>query len=103
MQYMSQILYHMSIFHLDKNGFLPCPFPQSLLVSTHITKAEELCLGVGKDETDDWRTSNYILDSNDLQETNDSQRKRAASEISSASNTSVRDQPLVLKARWMDG
>ena len=67
------LLYHMSIFHLDKNGFLPHPFPRPLLVSTHISKAEDLCLGIGKDETDDWRMSNFIPDNNDLQEINDSQ------------------------------
>ena len=57
------LLYHMSIFHLDENGLLPHPFPRSLLVSTHITKAEELCLGVAEDETDDWRMSNLIPNS----------------------------------------
>ena len=101
----------LSTFHLDENGLLPHPFPRSLLVSTHITKAEELYLGVGEDETDDWRKSNLIPDSNDLQEVNDSesekeldsQRKRAASEVSSASNTSVRNQPPALKVRRTDG
>ena len=50
-----------------------------------------------------------IPDSNDLQqveEANDSiesQRKRAASEVSTTSNTSVRDQPPVPKMRRMDG
>ena len=110
------LLYHMTMFHLDENGFLPHPFPRSLLVSTHITKAEELYLGVGEDETDDWRKSNLIPDSNDLQEfeVNDSdsespaeelesQRKRAASEVSSSSNTSVRDQPSAPKVRRTDG
>ena len=70
------------MFHLDENGFLPHPFPRSLLVSTHITKAEELYLGVGEEETDDWRKSDLIPDSNDLQDVNEeleSQRKRAAS------------------------
>ena len=99
----------MSIFHLDENGFLPRPFPQSLLVSTHITKAEELYLGVGEDEIDDWRESNMIPNSNDLQleleenkDSEDSQRKRAASEVSSTSNTSVRGRPPALKVRRTD-
>ena len=60
----------MSTFHLDEYSFLPHPFPQSLLMSTHITKAEELYLGVGENETDDWRKSNLIPDSNNLQEVN---------------------------------
>jgi hypothetical protein len=78
-------------------------------VSTHITKAEELCLGVGEDETDDWRESNMIPDSNDLQaneedsSSQESQRKRAASEVSSTSNTSVRGQPPASKVRRIDG
>ena len=47
---------------------------------THITKAEELYLGVGEDETDDQRKSNLIFDSNDLQEVNEdleSQQKKS--------------------------
>jgi hypothetical protein len=102
------LLYHMSMFHLDENGFLPHPFPRSLLVSTHITKAEELYLGVGEDETDDWRKNNLIPDSNDFQEANnseeerESQRKRAASEVSSSSNTSIRNQPPAPKVRRTD-
>ena len=63
----NNLLYHMSIFHLDENGFPPCPFPQSFLVSTHITKVEELYLGVGEDETDDWRERNMIPDMDNLQ------------------------------------
>ena len=35
-------------------------------VSTHITEAEEMYLGVGEDETDDWRKSNLIPDSNEI-------------------------------------
>ena len=102
------LLYHMSMFHLDENGFLPHPFPRTLLVSTHITKAEELYLGVGEDETDDWRKSNLIPDSNDLQEGNnseepESQRKRAASEVSNTSNMSVRNRPPAQKVRRIDG
>ena len=101
----------MSMFHLDENGLLPHPFPRSLLVSTHITKAEELYLGVGEDETDDWRKSNVIPDSNDLQEFEvydnseeelESQRKRAASEVSSTSNISVGNQPPAPKVRRID-
>ena len=97
------------MFHLDENGFLPHPFPQSLLVSTHITKAEELYLGVSEDGTDDWRKSNLIPDSNDFQEGNadleelESQRKRAASEVSSTSNMSIRNQPPPSKVRQTDG
>lgn len=105
------LLYHMSMFHLDENGFLPHPFPQSLLVSTHITKAEELHLGVGEDETDDCRKSNLIPNSSDFREANnsspeeelESQRKRAASEVSSTSNNSIRNQPPALKVRRTDG
>ena len=104
------LLYHMSIFHLDEKNFLPHPFPRSLLVSTHITKAEEMYLGVGEDETDDWRKSNLIPDSNDLQEMNNSedselecQRKRAASEVLSTSNTSVSNRPPAPKVRRTDG
>jgi hypothetical protein len=107
------LLYHMSIFHLDENGFLPRPFPQSLLVSTHITKVEELNLGVGEDETNDWRESNMIpntdnLQANDIEELESQfegsqlERKRAASEVSSTSNTSVRGQPPALKVRRTD-
>ena len=105
------LLYHMSMFHLDENGLLPHPFPRSLLVSTHITKAEELYLGVGEDETDDWWKSNVIPDSNDLQEFEvydnseeelESQRKRAASEVSSTSNISVGNQPPAPKVRRID-
>ena len=35
-------------------------------MATVTTKAEELCLGVGEDETDSWRKNNLIPDSNDL-------------------------------------
>ena len=109
------LLYHMSIFHLDENGFLPRPFPQSLLVSTHITKVEELYLGVGEDETNDWRERNMIPDTDNLQANDEEsgsqfeaspsqlERKRAASEVSSTSNTSVRRQPPALKVRPTDG
>jgi hypothetical protein len=67
-------------------------------------------LGVGEDETDDWRESNMIPDSNDLQsneeDSQESQRKKAASEVSSTSNTSVRGQPPgapAPKVRRIDG
>ena len=53
--------------------------------------------------------SNMIPNSSDLQENNlkdsedsDPQRKRAASEVSSTSNTSVRDRPPALKFRQTD-
>ena len=99
------LLYHMSMFHFDENGFLPHPFPQSLLMSTHITKAE-LYFGVGEDETDNWRKSNLIPDSNDLQEVNEeleSQRKRAASEVSSTSSTETHQSETSLQCQKLDG
>ena len=94
----------MSIFHLDENG---APSSISSIFSDvySYNKSRGVVLGSWRGRTDDWRMSNLILDSNDLQElvANDSQRKRATSDVLSASNTSVGDQPPAPKVRRTDG
>ena len=94
----------MSMFHLDKNGFLPHPFPRSLLVSTHITKAEELYLGVGEEEVMiGGRATWFLIVAISKKWTRSlNLNEKEPRQVSSTSNTSVRDQPPVPKIRRTD-
>ena len=48
------LLYHMTAHHLQADGSFP-PFPRQLIVRSHITKAEEVALGIGAVQTSNWR------------------------------------------------
>jgi hypothetical protein len=98
---------HMVEKHLTDGGLLP-PCPPELIVSAHISKAEEQWMGVDNEKTKEYRKLNEhfgVRDSDDLIfEERDTvifeQRKRAASSVSQLSNSSQQPSPTKRGRRW---
>jgi hypothetical protein len=91
---------HMAEKHLTESGHLP-PCPPELIVSAHISKAEEQWMGVDSEKTKHYREVNEhfgVRNSDDhvFNEHQDTfeQRKRAASSVSQLSNSSRQRSPM---------
>lgn len=58
---------HLLIQHLGDEENLP-DLPPSLVLDMHISKAEELAMGIATEWTDKWREENAIPDSDGIEE-----------------------------------
>lgn len=86
-------IHHITSNHLTDAGELP-PFPPELRISCHISKLEELALGVQGERTRAWRDENKIPDSDVIDKLREELvRKRAASDVSQSSTGSSWRQP----------
>jgi hypothetical protein len=98
-------VYHMATLHLDDEGNTP-PISFELLKSIHITKAEELKMGIQAEKTKEYRDEYGIMDSSPMKAFEATgamynslfkPRKRAASNVSASSAGSASRQPPVQK------
>jgi hypothetical protein len=60
-----QLMAHMLTKHLTELDQLPL-LPLELIVTTHISKFEEIRMGIPCEKTEKWRASNQVLDSDDI-------------------------------------
>ena len=100
-------MYHLDTNHLTDTGDSERPpLPLELIVMSHITRDEELKIGIDPDDIDDYRDDEVVFASDDIQGMIDDERelegrKRGMSEVSMSTTYSESRQPPATKVQRM--
>lgn len=98
-------IHHMATYHLDDAGETP-PIPFEMLKNIHITKKEELKMGIQAEGTKEYRDEYGLLDTSPMQALSQTgttynnlfkSRKRAVSNVSASSSGSASRRPPLQK------
>ena len=90
---------HMMQNHLSESNELPF-IPLQLLVTTHITKGEEISMKIPLVKTEEWRDDNQVLDSDQIEII---EEEDVEDEEDETSEDEIEDQTLQnIEERWDD-
>ena len=95
------IIHHLNTNHLTDTGER-APLPLELIVTSHITREEELKMGIDPGDTDDYRDDEGVFGSDDIQEMIEDERegrKRGMSKVSTSTTYLESRQPSPTKVQ----